>query len=456
VALAGSVDFYNNIISDITIANDLFEACYFTGFFGTSGSQNFYNNMITDIHGISTYSGAQLIGMTLPTGEGVSVYNNMISNFTVSAGSSVQSIKLMNCPNNFTTASNYIAHNTLHLDATGSATNFTSTALYLNALDVELTNNIICNTSNHLGTGKTNAIEKHASMAITEILSTSNNNAIYAGTPAAGNNILYDGAIGYTTLAAYQALVSPAENNTITLDPLPFFTSASDVHISLCAGCPLENAGQPEPPVVNDYDYETRSASAPEIGADEITELLPVNLIEFNATDLGTSIRLNWYTANEQNSDYFEIQHSVDGMDFVPVGRVSGSGTSSMAHEYDFVHYNTLTDINYYRLKIVDWNGDYDYSPIVAINRNKVSDFTTTLAHNPFTSQLCLEARTETITPVDISIISIQNNIHINKATTLSAGAQSVCFDTETLPAGMYVVTITNGKTTVTLKALKQ
>jgi hypothetical protein len=455
LALAGNINFYNNVISNITIANDLFEACLFTGFFGTSGDQNFYNNRIYGIYGTSTYSGAQLIGITLSTGVSVNVYNNMISDFTVSPGSSVQSIKLLNCPNNYTLATNYITHNTLYLNASGSATNFTSTALYLNALDVTLSNNIICNTSNHLGTGKTNAIEKHTSMAIGEILNTSNNNSIYAGAPGAGNNIFYDGATGYTTLAAYQALVTPGENNSITLNPFPFFTSASDVHISLCAGCPLADAGQPEPPVTNDYDYEARNAFTPEIGADEIVEALPVILISFTANSFEKEVILNWKTESELNNARFEVLRSNDGVHFKIIGEVAGSGTSSEFHEYEFIDLSPFNGRSYYQLKQIDFNGNFEFSKTVSVHRNHSGEMDILVSPNPFSDYLNINISTSEEAHIVLSIQSLEGIQLFKDQFLIPVEGKSLRLNTQNLPAGIYSVSAFDGREYKTFKVVK-
>ena len=64
---------------------------------------------------------------------------------------------------------------------------------------------------------------------------------------------------------------------------------------------------------------------------------LPVELIEFQAKDLGNSkSQLNWSTASEVNSDYFEVLRSENGRDFTSIGTVTAAGDSDQTIHYSF------------------------------------------------------------------------------------------------------------------------
>jgi len=94
---------------------------------------------------------------------------------------------------------------------------------------------------------------------------------------------------------------------------------------------------------------------------------LPVELTAFAATAAGpTAVRLAWATASEQNSASFEVQRSADGRTFTPIGTVAAAGSSRSPRRYE------LTDGQlpagaatlYYRLKQVDADGTFSYSPV--------------------------------------------------------------------------------------------
>ncbi|WP_235292851.1 T9SS type A sorting domain-containing protein [Portibacter lacus] len=108
-------------------------------------------------------------------------------------------------------------------------------------------------------------------------------------------------------------------------------------------------------------------------GSSELTltmnTLLPVELFSFEGKAIGDDIHLNWITSIEANNDYFSIERSGDGNEFVTIGRVEGRGTTNKEVIYDFIDRSSISGENYYRLKQVDNNGDYDYSKIISVNK---------------------------------------------------------------------------------------
>ena len=97
---------------------------------------------------------------------------------------------------------------------------------------------------------------------------------------------------------------------------------------------------------------------------------LPVKWMYFNGVAIDNINHLKWITATEIDNWKFEIQRSVDGMEWEVVGYVLGHGTSSSQNTYVFYDkcecYN-VTNI-YYRLKQIDFNNNFDYSDIISIS----------------------------------------------------------------------------------------
>lgn len=99
------------------------------------------------------------------------------------------------------------------------------------------------------------------------------------------------------------------------------------------------------------------------------TSTLPVELLDFSGIAFKNYKQLKWMTASEINNAYFEIQSSIDGIHFNPIGTVAGNGNSSIAHTYSFDDTNPRGNDTYYRLKQVDLNGDFEYSPIILLSK---------------------------------------------------------------------------------------
>lgn len=95
--------------------------------------------------------------------------------------------------------------------------------------------------------------------------------------------------------------------------------------------------------------------------------VLPVELTQFNATLIDQKVNLTWATASEINNDYFQIQHSNDGSRFDDLGTVTGAGTTTQSQSYTWLHEHPAAGVNYYRLKQVDFDGQFEYSPVRAV-----------------------------------------------------------------------------------------
>lgn len=102
--------------------------------------------------------------------------------------------------------------------------------------------------------------------------------------------------------------------------------------------------------------------------------ILPIELINFNAINNKDVIELTWATASETNNDYFEIQKSKDAQSWNIIGKVQGAGFSSSEIKYNFDDKDPFSGINYFRLKQVDFDRKFEYSKIIQVNYSKIFD----------------------------------------------------------------------------------
>ena len=94
---------------------------------------------------------------------------------------------------------------------------------------------------------------------------------------------------------------------------------------------------------------------------------LPVELARFTAEAQGADARLRWATASEQNNDRFEVEASADGRAFRRIGQVPGAGSSAQPREYQLLDpaiARYAASPVYYRLRQVDADGTFSYSPV--------------------------------------------------------------------------------------------
>ncbi|MFK7925591.1 MAG: sialate O-acetylesterase [Bacteroidia bacterium] len=95
---------------------------------------------------------------------------------------------------------------------------------------------------------------------------------------------------------------------------------------------------------------------------------LPIELLSFNGELVNKSIALNWITVSEKSNSHFDVQRSGDGQTWQSLGSVAGAGNSDERLSYQFVDINPVIGINRYRLKQVDFDGNFSLSPIVELS----------------------------------------------------------------------------------------
>ncbi len=103
---------------------------------------------------------------------------------------------------------------------------------------------------------------------------------------------------------------------------------------------------------------------------------VPVELTSFTAEYQFNTTVLNWTTASETNNFGFEVQRNTNESDFVTIAFVKGIGTSTEVQKYSYTDYSTSVNTNYsYRLKQVDFDGNYAYSNVINLGKAVTMNF---------------------------------------------------------------------------------
>ena len=160
------------------------------------------------------------------------------------------------------------------------------------------------------------------------------------------------------------------------------------------------------------------------------SSILPVEIISFRAAEQNNKIILSWVTASESDNQYFEIERSINGNQFEPIGRVAGAGTTSQTTHYNFTDVTPVTRINYYRLKQVDIDGRYKYSAILTTKLNSKLEKGVNISPNPVSNKINISISSDVATNGDIRIIN--------------ALGQIIYYQNEKLVKGVNVITITS------------
>jgi hypothetical protein len=105
---------------------------------------------------------------------------------------------------------------------------------------------------------------------------------------------------------------------------------------------------------------------------------LPVELLEFSATPVQEDVLVKWTTVSEINNDFFEVYRSKDAMQFTPIGRVNGAGNANHVIKYELLDPMAArqgSEVLYYKLRQVDFNGEFSDSEIVPVQFEQSGSF---------------------------------------------------------------------------------
>lgn len=115
---------------------------------------------------------------------------------------------------------------------------------------------------------------------------------------------------------------------------------------------------------------------------------LPVTLVSFNVDKEGFAANLAWATTEESNSDFFEIQHSLNAKNWAAVGTVKSHGESNVLRNYTYTHAAPASGTNYYRLRMVDKDATFAYSTIRSLNFEGLAESSVSVFPNPTSDRL--------------------------------------------------------------------
>jgi hypothetical protein len=171
---------------------------------------------------------------------------------------------------------------------------------------------------------------------------------------------------------------------------------------------------------------------------------LPVELLSFEATAVNNEyIKLNWSTATEINNDGFEVQKSTDGINFTKIGWVKGMGNTTNKQDYLFNDMEAFDGVNYYRLKQIDYNGDFEYSPIVAATIRSNGGFQMAdLYPNPARDIINLDLMMHNLGNIKYTVYNTIGQPVLVETGVMTKGKNTVQINTANLPAGTYMLTV--------------
>jgi hypothetical protein len=170
--------------------------------------------------------------------------------------------------------------------------------------------------------------------------------------------------------------------------------------------------------------------------------ILPIELVRFNAVPVGDEIKCTWETSTEINNDYFEVQSGQTGIEFNTLGKVNGygPGTCSNARNYLFIDSNKCKDIRYYRLKQTDIDGAYSFTNTIVLDCREHSGIY--IWPNPVSGSLIFQFNCPVKGPLKVEIIDNAGGLVYEEIIDADIGTNTFTRSIEKFASGLYTIRI--------------
>ncbi len=176
---------------------------------------------------------------------------------------------------------------------------------------------------------------------------------------------------------------------------------------------------------------------------------LPVTLKALSASLINNQPQVNWATSTEINFDYFGVEKSLDTKNFVEIAKLA-SNKASNGSAYQYTDINKTLSTQFYRLKLVDNDGTFKYSSVVAVNGKASLELA--IYPNPVTNTIIL-SHPKAVAGASLKIVGIDGRTLSTNA--VATGATQTSLDVTKLVKGNYVVSFVNNGVASAIQLVK-
>lgn len=177
------------------------------------------------------------------------------------------------------------------------------------------------------------------------------------------------------------------------------------------------------------------------------TAILPVELTTFTGYNNGSINVLNWTTASELNSLKFVVEKSIDAVHFDYLGERPAAGNSSIPRNYTLNDLHPVIGNNYYRLKMIDRDGQFKYSEIITIKVTEIaapSDGIVAIYPNPTNDKVNVVYQSGAAQRVNLDVFNTVGQNMYNNTYEFNTGLNTIVIDAVQYAKGMYIINLQN------------
>lgn len=175
---------------------------------------------------------------------------------------------------------------------------------------------------------------------------------------------------------------------------------------------------------------------------------LPIELTDFSVVCDGKDALIRWQTASETNADYYLIEKSLDGVEFISLGKVKAAGNSSSSISYSLRDENQKEENAYYRLTQVDFDGQHNNYNTIRINSCYSNQKGISISSNGRAFVIDNEGDVLNST---INVYDVIGKMIYSERKVLNQGRNELVMDKNAV--GLYVVEVVTSEDRITGKA---
>ena len=205
----------------------------------------------------------------------------------------------------------------------------------------------------------------------------------------------------------------------------------------------------------NVFEYTIDEIEVFDMDSNSPEEVL--HIVNFTGEQVGDNVVLKWSTSIEPDDEFFEIQVADNYLigndeEFEVIGTVNGIGTATQPYIFNDTRPGKRGE-KYYRLKQIDANGDFAFSPVLMVDYDAKQ---TNVFPNPFSDEIVVQYESEIETTVNLILTDNNGRTLGQLSSTIQAGTQDIVFQIDNqLPEGMYFLRIVSEGNATFHKLLK-
>ncbi len=181
---------------------------------------------------------------------------------------------------------------------------------------------------------------------------------------------------------------------------------------------------------------------------------MPVTLVDFDGNCAQDKVKLNWSTSSEINNSHFEIEQSIDMINWDEIGRVSGEGNSNVHVSYEWTSTEAIDKDAYYRIVQEDFDGtEHFYSPVFIKACTQTMKLNVSISNDQIA---LLQMNNLPVGEYKIQLMHIGGKVISTQTTSVIDPMQYISLDVRSLAGGCYIVVVEGSQASISTKFMLQ